>query len=169
MEQSFAFFKQQACVFRGAHFRWIVISRKFLRGQMLVHSVEAPPDSVAIFEPGDVQHVADFISKRWGGRAHTVLSPLEEEPDETATHDQFCAAQLLPALQGARVLLLEQAGRCALNAGHRGGDPLRLSAIGGSFAACARGFGRSVDARDRCQSPPLVQGPIPGGARASGR
>ena len=115
---------------------------------MLVHSVEAPPDSVAIFEPGDVQHVADFISKRWGGRAHTALSPLEEEPDETATHDQFCAAQLLPALQGARVLLLEQAGRCALNAGHRGGDPLRLSAIGGSFAACARGFGRSVDARD---------------------
>ena len=64
MEQSFAFFKQQACAFRGAHFRWIVISPKFLRGQMLVHSVEASPDSVAIFEPEDVQHVADFISKR---------------------------------------------------------------------------------------------------------
>ena len=65
MEQSFAFFKQQALHISRAHaFGGLKVSRNFLRGQMLVHSVEAPPDSVAIFEPEDVQHVADFISKR---------------------------------------------------------------------------------------------------------
>ena len=37
--------------------------------QILIHSVEAPPETVAIFEPEDVKALADFISKRSVRRA----------------------------------------------------------------------------------------------------